>query len=184
LAPFAFSDFAQLCFLKILIYARVLHRPLCSRNPKWPCAPKPPRRAEASRNSHPASRRVVVERLSSRMPSRRRAMDQRADRRNLRFRVRAADRRERRLRRARLVAAFSRPGGAEIFLPAKHWKLTKRGNFRPRVFARSEKMDSSQTDKLGSAASYHLSPRARKLSWLQSIENSRNEKIIALEVTK
>jgi hypothetical protein len=47
-------------------------------------------------------------------------VDQRADGQTLRFRAGAADRRERRLRRACLVAAFSRPGGAEIFLPAKH----------------------------------------------------------------
>jgi hypothetical protein len=48
-------------------------------------------------------------------------------------------------------------------------------------------MDYSHADKLGSAASYLVTASlaaGAKLSWLQSIENSRNEKIIALEVAK
>jgi hypothetical protein len=155
--------------------------------PKWPCVPKPPSRAEAPRNSHPASRRVVVERLSSRMPSRRRVLDQRALARNLRFRARAADRRERPLRRARLVAAFSRPGARKFSCPQS---IENSRNAEIFALVSSREARKWTPPRRTSSApphliwSRHLSPRARKLSWLQSIENSRNEKIIALEAAK
>src|ERR1700733_13117629 len=104
------------------------------------------------------------------------------DGRTLRFRARAADRRERRLRSC-LAAAFSRPGGAEISCLQG---IENSGNAEivalvcPREARKwtTPTRTSSAPPHLNIIWSRHLLPRARKLSWLQSIENSRNEKIL------
>ena len=183
-----FLKFCAILFLKILIYARVVHRPPLLEEPEMAVRTETsppggsasefasrvaPRRRGATVLTHavttagdgPTSRRTnfAISREGSRPSGA--AASPRLSRSGLFSNLGA--------RKFSCLQGIENSRNAEIFAlvsprEARKWTTPTRTSSAPPHLIWSR----------------HLSPRARKFSWLQSIENSRNEKIVALEVAK